>query len=233
MIIMEDFIPLGRNNRPGYRLVPEYITIHDTANPKAGADAASHAAYLKGSEAASRPASWHFTVDERSVYQHLPLSENGWHAGDGANGPGNRKSIGIEICDNVDGDRAAAEANAAQLVARLLTETGLPISSVVQHNRWTGKDCPRTFRSKAGGWVSFLERVEAERRRSGHPLPDEPVGTGMFRDVPDGHWAAPSIEKAAAAGAIAGIADGVFGLGQPVTREQLAVILDRLGILGN
>ncbi len=33
--------------------------------------------------------SWHFTVDDSVVYQHLPLDENGWHAGDGTNGTGN------------------------------------------------------------------------------------------------------------------------------------------------
>lgn len=54
---------------------------------------------------------------------------------------------------------------------------------------------------------------------------------GKFKDVPDGHWAAASIAKAAAAGVMAGTAPDVFGLGQPVTREQLAVILDRLDLL--
>lgn len=51
-----------------------------------------------------------------------------------------------------------------------------------------------------------------------------------FSDVPAGHWAIESIKKAAKSGAITGVAPGVFGLGQNVTREQLAVILDRLGL---
>jgi N-acetylmuramoyl-L-alanine amidase len=59
--------------------------------------------------------------------------------------------------------------------------------------------------------------------------PQEP--TGMFKDVPDNHPARTSIEKAAAKGIINGIAPGVFGLGQPLTREQQAVMLDRLGLL--
>lgn len=50
-------------------------------------------------------------------------------------------------------------------------------------------------------------------------------------DVPTSHWAFESIKKATASGVIAGVAPGVFGLGQNVTREQLAVILDRLGLL--
>jgi hypothetical protein len=53
----------------------------------------------------------------------------------------------------------------------------------------------------------------------------------VFSDVPADHWAIKSIEKAAAAGVLNGVSPGVFGLGQPLTREQLAVILDRLGLL--
>lgn len=52
-----------------------------------------------------------------------------------------------------------------------------------------------------------------------------------FSDVPANHWAIASIRKAAETGTVAGVAPGVFGLGQPVTREQLVVILDRLGLL--
>lgn len=230
MKIIQDFIPKGRKNRPGFVLKPEFITVHDAGNPNRGANAEMHARYLKGDDAAARPASWHFTVDEKSIYQHLPLNESAWHAGDGASGPGNRKSIGIEICDNADGDRAAAEANAVKLIAALLLEIGIPLSHVVQHHQWSGKNCPASLR-RPGKWEDFIRRIEAEIRKN-DPLPNELAGTGIFKDVPDGHWAKQSIEKAAASGVIVGISDGVFGLGQPVTREQLAVILDRLGLLG-
>ncbi len=158
--IIQDFIPSGRRNRPGYKLTPKYITIHDTANTQAGADAKAHAAYLKKNPPASE-ASWHFTVDDKVIYQHLPLNENGWHAGDGANGPGNRQSIGIEICENRDGNRAAAEANAAWLVAKLLKDYGLGLDRVKQHYDWSGKNCPRVLRGRKDGWKNFLAAVEA------------------------------------------------------------------------
>lgn len=58
-----------------------------------------------------------------------------------------------------------------------------------------------------------------------------PSTTTGFTDVPDNHWAKASIEKAAKSGVLAGVAPGVFGLGQTITREQLAVILDRVGLL--
>jgi len=161
MNIIENFIPKGRRNRPGYKMDPEYITIHDTANPNPGADAKAHASYLKGDTAANVPVSWHFTVDDRQIVQHLPLDESGWHAGDGREGPGNRTSIGVEICENRDGNRYQAEINAAQLVADLLHQFNLGLDRVVQHHHWSGKNCPRVLRGKPKGWEMFLERVEA------------------------------------------------------------------------
>lgn len=159
MKIIQDFIPMSRANRPGKQLIGQkYITIHDTGNASVGADALAHAKYLKGDSAASRPASWHFTVDAKNVVQHLPLSEMAWHAGDG-NGPGNSSSIGIEICEHADGDRAKAEDKAAELVAYLLKTYKLPVEAVVQHNRWSGKNCPHIIRGRSGGWEGFLEKV--------------------------------------------------------------------------
>ena len=102
--IIQDFIPKGRKNRPGYPMTPKYITIHETGSFGKGANAKAHAKYIKSDDAANRPASWHFTVDDTEIYQHLPLNENGWHAGDGESGIGNRQSIGIEICVNSDGN---------------------------------------------------------------------------------------------------------------------------------
>jgi len=160
LTIVEDFIPRGRRNRPGLQLDgPRYITIHDTGNPHPGADALAHARYLKGDAAARRPASWHFTVDDQRAVQHLPLDEVGWHAGDGREGPGNRSSLAIEICQNADGDRARAEANAAELVADLLRRYDLDVDRVVQHHRWSSKNCPAVLRGRPGGWEGFLGAI--------------------------------------------------------------------------
>jgi len=171
VVIIEDFIPRGRRNRPGYKMTPRYITIHDTANPNIGADAKAHARYLKGSTAAAIPASWHFTVDDSVIIQHLPLNENGWHAGDGSTGTGNRESIGIEICENRDGVRTEAEKNAAWLTAKLLRDFSLGLDRVKQHHYWSGKNCPRVLRSRSKGWESFLNAVNRQLQPStGTPI---------------------------------------------------------------
>ncbi|WP_409017997.1 N-acetylmuramoyl-L-alanine amidase [Bacillus velezensis] len=147
--ITKDFIPVGHNNRPGYAMDPAYITVHNTANTAKGASAAMHARYEKNPET---PTSWHFTVDDKEIYQHLPLNENGWHAGDGNSGTGNRKSIGIEICENSDGDFEKAVVNAQWLIKKLMKEQGISLANVVPHQHWSGKYCPRKLLDR---WDSF------------------------------------------------------------------------------
>ena len=155
--ITADYIPAGRKNRPGGQNPCTYITIHETGNFKRGADAAAHAAYLKSDAAVSAWVSWHYTVDGKAIVQHLPDTETAYHAGDGAKGPGNCTSIGIEICVDEGGDFAAAQANAAALVRLLMSEHGIPLEHVVQHHHWNGKDCPQTIRHTPGAWEAFLD----------------------------------------------------------------------------
>jgi N-acetylmuramoyl-L-alanine amidase len=137
------------------------VTIHNTGNASKGAGAKSHAAYVKGDAAANLPVSWHYTVDEKDIYQHLPDSEDAFHAGDGA-GDGNRKSIGIEICMNSDGDLLKATDKAAELTAFLCGKYNIPVENVVQHQKWSGKNCPQLIRNgKPYNWNAFLSKVRS------------------------------------------------------------------------
>ena len=56
--IIQEFLPSGADNRPGGSNPDIYITIHETGNFARGADAAAHAAYLRGSSAQAAPVSW-------------------------------------------------------------------------------------------------------------------------------------------------------------------------------
>ena len=168
LAIQEHIISGGRRNRPGRDTNPgAYITIHETGNAAKGADAAAHAAYLDSDAGERDMVSWHYTVDDHAIVQHLPDYETAYHAGDGKAGPGNTTSIGIEICVNAGGNFEAAKANAAALVRLLMEEHGIPLDNVVQHNHWNGKDCPKTIRATPGAWEAFLvlcngEPVDAE-----------------------------------------------------------------------
>lgn len=156
MQILEDFIPKERPNRSGIAMDPLYITVHDTGNASKGADAKMHAQYVKTTD---NMVSWHYTVDDEVIYQHLPVSEVGWHAGDGS-GYGNYKSIGIEICMNSDGDRMKAEENAIELIVYLMKKYAIDLAHVVQHNNWSGKNCPQVIRGRVNGWMDFLASIE-------------------------------------------------------------------------
>ena len=161
--IQEHIISGGRKNRPGRDTNPDtYITIHETGNAAKGADAAAHGAYLDSDAGERDMVSWHYTVDDHAIVQHLPDYETAYHAGDGKAGPGNTTSIGIEICVNAGGNFEAAKANAAALVRLLMEEHGIPLDNVVQHNRWNGKDCPKTIRATAGAWEAFLALCRGE-----------------------------------------------------------------------
>ena len=150
------------DNRPGGNNPCKYITIHETGNAAKGADAAAHGAYLDSAAGEDDLVSWHYTVDDHAIVQHLPDYETAYHAGDGKAGPGNATSIAVEICVNAGGDFEAAKANAAALVRLLMEEHGIPLDNVVQHNRWNGKDCPKTIRATAGAWEAFLALCRGE-----------------------------------------------------------------------
>lgn len=135
-----------------------YITIHETANNSKGAGAQVHANLQSNGFSAS----WHYQVDDKEVIQSYPDKVQCWHAGDGR-GKGNLESIAIEICVNSDSDFKKAVENTVELVQHLLIKHHIPLSNVVQHNHWSGKDCPHNLRSGSKGvnWATFIKLVKS------------------------------------------------------------------------
>lgn len=152
MNIKQDLIPKSNRNRPGTKITPTYITVHETANTSKGANAAMHAKYVKGADAQSRSVSWQLTVDDKEIIQHLPYNEMGWHAG----ASGNRQSVGIELCVNSDGDFNKTKANAAWIIRKLMHDLNIPLSRVVTHQFWTGKKCPARLLNE---WNTFKSLI--------------------------------------------------------------------------
>ncbi len=139
-----------------YPMDPVYITVHNTYND---ASAENEIAYMIRND---NEVSFHFAVDDKEAVQGLPLNRNGWHAGDGSEGTGNRKSIAIEICySESGGDRfLKAEKNAAKLIAALMRYFNIPLSNVRTHQSWSGKYCPH--RTLDLGWNRFVKIIEKE-----------------------------------------------------------------------
>lgn len=155
MNIVKKIVPESKYNiKCPYEMTPEYISVHNTAND---ASARNEIAYMINN---NNEVSFHLAVDDKEAVQGLPLDRNGWHCGDGGNGKGNRKSIGIEICySKSGGDRfIKAEQNAVELIAQLLKERNWGIDRVKKHQDWSGKYCPH--RTLDMGWDRFIKMIE-------------------------------------------------------------------------
>lgn len=160
--ITEGMIPLSHTNRPGtIRPGTKYITIHDTANARVGAGAEMHYRYVTNPTTTN--ASWHYSVDDVDIYQHLPNDEVGWHAGNTTSGlfSGNSYSVGIETCINEGVDYNKVMRRTAKLTAELLKNYNLTINDIKQHYDFSGKDCPRNMRHYKR-WNEFLNLVKIE-----------------------------------------------------------------------
>jgi len=161
---------------------PGYITIHATENPES--TAARHALYLSnkgkrsGIKGRSGWVTWHFTVDNREIVQHLLATEQGDHADFG--GKGDRNSIAIEICEfSNPRKQAAALDRAARLAVALADRYDIPTREIVPHKHWPrpdfpyGKPCPKILLARDSSvpgswclgvkWKQFLAHVNRYR----------------------------------------------------------------------
>lgn len=204
------------------------IVVHNTAND---APAENEISYML-----NRPeeVSFHFAVDDKEAVQGLPLERNAWASGDGQ-GAGNMEGIHIEICYSLSGGERfrKAEENAAKLIAGLLAERGWGLDRVTKHQDYDGKYCPH--RTLDQGWERFLSMVRKELDGDGKeakPLVEANLEAWIQRREkeraakPVSGWAEEAWEKAVAAK----IFDGSKPQ-EPLTREQCAVVLERLGLL--
>lgn len=150
----------------------KYITIHETANTSKGADAQTHANLQTNGFSAS----WHWQVDDKVAIQSFPHTAQLWHAGDGK-GNGNTNSIGIEICVNSDGNFKQAVKNASELTKKIMEDENISANNVVQHNHWSGKNCPTNLRngSKGVNWNDFKAMLTGKSNTtSSTPKPSKP-----------------------------------------------------------
>ncbi|MDA2355522.1 N-acetylmuramoyl-L-alanine amidase [Bacillus cereus] len=121
-----------------YEMNPTEITFHNTYNDAPAINERNNVANN------STGTSFHVAVDDKEAIQLIPFNRNAWHAGDGANGRGNRNSIGVEICYSLSGgDRyRKAELNAIKVIRQLMNTFNIPISKVKTHQERNGKYCP-------------------------------------------------------------------------------------------
>lgn len=151
----------NKNKLTNRIMTPQYLTIHSTANKKSTAQ--NERDNLNRSNNTSSTG-FHIVVDDKEAIECIPLDTIAYHAGDGANGTGNIKSIGMEICES--GNRAKTLQNAVEVAAKILYEKGWGIEKLKRHYDWSGKNCPRILNyNNWEGWRGFKLQVERELNR--------------------------------------------------------------------
>ena len=136
--VIVDILPKGKCI-PNTRITPSSITIHQTGN--VDAPARNNHNYMRNcNRTGERIASWHFTVDDKEIYQAQSCNYKTYHAGTSA---GNNSSIGIEICMFSDKDKQKkAYDNAIALVKILMDYYDFDANDIKRHKDWSGKHCP-------------------------------------------------------------------------------------------
>lgn len=210
MKVIQNLVPASKYSiKCPHPMTPEFIVVHNTAND---ASAANEVAYMIRND---NKVSFHYAVDDKEIVQGIPENRNAWHAGDGANGQGNRKGIGIEICYSKSGGTRFIEAEklAAKFIAFKLNEKGWGTDKVKKHQDFSGKYCPH--RTLDMGWQRFLDMVQSELNAL------KGVDKVAEQNTPSS-WAKEAWEWAIKEG----ITDGTNPKGA-VTREQVVTMLYR------
>jgi N-acetylmuramoyl-L-alanine amidase len=211
MKVIQNLVPASKYNiKCPYLMSPEFIVVHNTAND---ASARNEVAYMIRND---NKVSFHYAVDDKEIVQGIPENRNAWHAGDGSNGPGNRKGLSIEICYSKSGGQRFIEAEklAAKFIAFKLKEKGWDINRVKKHQDFSGKYCPH--RTLDMGWERFLDMVQSELNalKGADKVTDKNTPSSWAKEAWE--WAKKE-----------GLLDGTRPKDN-LTREEFAVVLKRL-----
>lgn len=163
-----------------------YIVVHETAVTEEHAGARFWAEYLysEWENKTDEYKSWHFTVDDKEIYQHIPTDEKAYHAGDGSSvagipfvstttnaagiGGGNSNGIGIETSVAIGDDIYKIWQRTARLAADLSYQYNLPYEdhqgNVKFHYDFSAKSCPQSM-IKGNNTGLFYEMVGFEYTR--------------------------------------------------------------------
>lgn len=225
----------------------KYIVLHYTGNGGTTATAKGNANYFKTTD---RKASAHYVCDEKDViYQCVPDTNAAYAVGDnqkytngGASLKGictNSNSISIEMVSHSDsaGNYYISEStqqHARELARDLMKKYAVPIERVVRHYDVTGKMCPTTMcgdAAKNALWAQFKNKIINEE--------EEEVTQEQFNQMmntyltslakEDGStWSEDARNWAIDKGIIKGDGNGNYQWKGLLTREQMAVMLQRL-----
>ncbi|WP_354004546.1 peptidoglycan recognition protein family protein [Alkalihalophilus pseudofirmus] len=196
-------------------MTAEYITYHETAND---ASANNEISFMINN---NNSTGYHYAADDKEVVQGIPINRNAWHCGDGANGTGNRKSIGVEVCYSRSGGERFNKARelGIKFIAQLLHERNWNVNRLKKHQDWNGKYCPHRTLSE-GNWNYVVRRVEEELNKlkngvssssPAKPSNSQPAQSTVIKNGDRGDAVKSLQERLNSIGYDCGIADGIFG----------------------
>jgi len=162
-----NLLPFSEKHRPGtQRQMPGFWVQHETDNHHVGAGARMHRNFLfdgaPDNNGREQFLSYHFAVDDREIYQMVPIDEVTFQAADGA-GPGNMSGISCEMCVNDDGDKQLTRRNTVALARAICNRLGLHADRVKRHWDFNAGDpgrhhCPDVMMND-GFWPTFVALV--------------------------------------------------------------------------
>ena len=244
-------VPVGHPNRSGNKLLGvRALVFHYTGNYKQGADDIGNARYFarepewdngrweeKNTDEKFVYASAHYIVDQDSIQMSIPEDEVAWHVGstnytpyakEKLGGKPNYYTIGIEMCVNEGNDWEKTMALSIELGSDIMIRNNLSIDQVIRHYDVTYKSCPLMFVNDEKAWADFKARLAKRvEEKKNPPKPVEEV-KGMFKDVPNEHFAKEAVEYFGSHGVVKGDTNGNFNVNNPITRGEVMVILYRL-----
>ncbi len=208
------------NYRKGRKQAVKYLVVHYVGATGGAENNAKYYGSTPGINASAHYFVGHGPSPE--IWASVPEGDTAWHVGAKKYvhpDCRNDNAIGVELCCHQDGsgkwyfDPETVDA-AVELCRDIVARYGIPRERVLRHYDVTGKVCPAPFVNDQGAWESFKERVFVAQ------VSDSTV------DKPDG-WAEGAWEWAKAKG----ILDGTRPH-DAITRQELAAVLNRLGVLG-
>lgn len=224
--ITQDYIKHG-NSRSGKRIEEvKFIVSHDTGNP--GSTAHNNRKYFDEQQPS---ASAHTFIDDKYILEIVPLYEKAWH---------------VMYQKPMDNKMFGADSNDASIGVELCWGPGIKFEEAYKRYVWYHVYLCKTFNLDPRKHIVSHKTLDPERKTdpdnalNRHGITwkqflddvfEEWSGEKVKKDDITGNGFEKSIRKAMAKGVINGYGDGTFKPNEPVTRGQLAVILDRLGLL--
>ena len=211
------------NYQPGRTQPIEYIVVHYTANK--GDTAKNNVDYFARTVTGT---SAHYFVDRNAVMQSVDEGDTAWHCGsDHPRHPycRNSNSIGIEMCDSVDGVPDDVKSLTVSLVQELMSRYGLDSSHVLRHYDVTGKRCPAPWVDNPAEWMEFKTMLEEDDDMSYEQFEQYMNRYLTERNAkPADAWAKPYIQEAIDAGAMSEVGGSIASPKGFITRQEVAVV---------